>query len=106
TTSSSDSANEKATKPKQASTKPAETNKPKKKNLGRNNKGNRVPNANNASKKPKKRRRKPRPLTICLTNCRYEIVRNVAKRYSLMEVGEDESWNIYWTDFSVSLERA
>ena len=32
-------------------------------------------------------------------------VRRVARRYGLKEVGEDEDWNIYWTDTSVGLER-
>lgn len=32
-------------------------------------------------------------------------VRRVARRFGLKEVGEDEDWNIYWTDTSVGLER-
>ncbi|XP_036087813.1 tubulin polyglutamylase TTLL13P isoform X2 [Rousettus aegyptiacus] len=53
----------------------------------------------------RKRRRKCRPLTINLTNCKYESVRRAAQMCGLKEVGEDEEWNVYWTDYSVSLER-
>lgn len=28
-----------------------------------------------------------------------------SKRVGFKEVGEEEDWNLYWTDFSVSLER-
>ncbi|XP_023566230.1 tubulin polyglutamylase TTLL13 isoform X2 [Octodon degus] len=53
----------------------------------------------------RKRRRKRRPLTINLTNCKYESVRRAAQICGLKEVGEDEEWTVYWTDSSVSLER-
>ncbi|XP_069899382.1 tubulin polyglutamylase TTLL13 isoform X2 [Dipodomys merriami] len=53
----------------------------------------------------RKRRRKRRPLTINLTNCKYESVRRAAQVCGLKEVGEDEEWTVYWTDCSVSLER-
>ncbi|XP_045417647.1 tubulin polyglutamylase TTLL13P isoform X2 [Lemur catta] len=53
----------------------------------------------------RKRRRKHRPLAINLTNCKYESVRRAAQMCGLKEVGEDEEWTVYWTDYSVSLER-
>uniref|UniRef100_A0A8C5ZZH5 Tubulin tyrosine ligase like 13 n=1 Tax=Marmota marmota marmota TaxID=9994 RepID=A0A8C5ZZH5_MARMA len=53
----------------------------------------------------RKRRRKRRPLSINLTNCKYESVRRAAQMCGLKEVGEDEEWTVYWTDCSVSLER-
>ncbi|KAM4826431.1 tubulin polyglutamylase TTLL13-like isoform 3-T3 [Thomomys bottae] len=53
----------------------------------------------------KKRKRKRRSLTINLSNCKYESVRRAAQICGLKEVGEDEEWNVYWTDCSVSLER-
>ncbi|KAM5206892.1 LOW QUALITY PROTEIN: tubulin polyglutamylase TTLL13 [Hipposideros larvatus] len=53
----------------------------------------------------RKRRRKCRPLAINLTNCKYESVRRAAQMCGLKEVGEEEEWTVYWTDFSVSLER-
>ena len=37
--------------------------------------------------------------------CLIAAVRRVARRFGLKEVGEDEDWNIYWTDTSVGLER-
>jgi len=54
----------------------------------------------------RKRKKRHRPVTICLTHCRYEIVKSVASSFGLKSVGETENWNIYWTDFSVSLDRA
>ncbi|XP_004708158.2 tubulin polyglutamylase TTLL13P [Echinops telfairi] len=53
----------------------------------------------------RKRKRKRRPLTINLTNCKYESVRRAAQMCGLKEVGDDEEWAVYWTDCSVSLER-
>jgi len=32
-------------------------------------------------------------------------VHRAAKRFGFKEVGEEDDWNLYWTDFSVSLER-
>jgi tubulin polyglutamylase TTLL6/13 len=37
---------------------------------------------------------------------RYELVKSMSKKYGLVEVPEDTAWNVYWTDYSVSLERA
>eukprot|EP00058_Branchiostoma_floridae_P024373 XP_002609863.1 hypothetical protein BRAFLDRAFT_126016 [Branchiostoma floridae] len=42
---------------------------------------------------------------ISTVNCKYESVRRVARRFGIREVGEDEDWSLYWTDYSVSLER-
>jgi tubulin polyglutamylase TTLL6/13 len=44
-------------------------------------------------------------VTICTTNCKYEVVRQIAMKLGMMDVGEDDSWNICWTDVSVSIER-
>lgn len=57
------------------------------------------------SEKQKKKRKKKKLLYICLTNCKYESVRRSSRRYGFKEVDEDGDWNLYWTDFSVSLER-
>lgn len=45
-------------------------------------------------------------ISICLTNCRYESIRKVASAFGMREVSEEEAWNFYWTDMSVSVERA
>lgn len=45
-------------------------------------------------------------MTICTSNCKYDAVRRVAARFGMKEVTEDSSWNLYWTDLSVSVERA
>ncbi|XP_076761257.1 tubulin polyglutamylase ttll6-like isoform X2 [Xylocopa sonorina] len=53
-----------------------------------------------------RKKKKRRYLTICTSNCKYEAVRRVATRFGMREVTEDSSWNLYWTDLSVSVERA
>nr|XP_032647336.1 tubulin polyglutamylase TTLL6 isoform X1 [Chelonoidis abingdonii] len=52
----------------------------------------------------KKKRKRKRPV-ISLTNCKYESVRRAAQQYGLREAGENDEWNLYWTDYSVSLDR-
>lgn len=29
----------------------------------------------------------------------------MSKKFGMKEVGEDEDWTLYWTDYSVALER-
>ncbi|KAI0235683.1 Tubulin polyglutamylase TTLL13P [Lamellibrachia satsuma] len=59
-----------------------------------------------ASGKPKKKkRRRKKCLYVCLTNCKYESVRRVSRRFGFKEVAEDDDWNLFWTDYSVNLER-
>ncbi|XP_043466529.1 tubulin polyglutamylase TTLL13P-like [Leptopilina heterotoma] len=47
-----------------------------------------------------------RCLSICTSNCKYDVVRRVASKFGMREVGEESSWNLYWTDLSISIERA
>ncbi|XP_069360430.1 LOW QUALITY PROTEIN: tubulin polyglutamylase TTLL13-like [Maniola hyperantus] len=54
----------------------------------------------------KKKKRKRSQISICLTNCRYESIRKVSSAFGMREVSEEEAWNFYWTDMSVSVERA
>ncbi|GLG96707.1 Tubulin polyglutamylase TTLL13, partial [Gryllus bimaculatus] len=54
----------------------------------------------------RKKRRRRRRILICTTNCKYDVVRQIAARFGMKEVGEEEPWNLYWTDLSVSVERA
>lgn len=58
-----------------------------------------------ASELPKPKRRRKRGVTICLTNCRYEVIRRTAAKFAYKEVAESEAWNLYWTDLSISIER-
>ncbi|XP_022919719.1 tubulin polyglutamylase ttll6-like [Onthophagus taurus] len=44
-------------------------------------------------------------VTVCLTNCRYDVVRRIASKFGYKEVGEQDNWNLYWTDLSISIER-
>ncbi|XP_048645532.1 tubulin polyglutamylase TTLL6 isoform X5 [Marmota marmota marmota] len=74
-----------------------------------------------------KKKRKKKRLVINLSSCRYESgehfnakdrgqgptishcdvgkVRRVAQQYGLREGGDNDDWTLYWTDYSVSLER-
>ncbi|XP_033124025.1 tubulin polyglutamylase ttll6-like [Anneissia japonica] len=53
----------------------------------------------------KKKRKKKKFMGICLTNCKYDSVRRMARKFGMKEVGEDDDWTLYWTDYSVALER-
>ncbi|EDO34389.1 predicted protein, partial [Nematostella vectensis] len=44
-------------------------------------------------------------LSVCLTNCKYDSVRRVTKRFGMKEVGEEDDWSLFWIDCSVALER-
>lgn len=54
---------------------------------------------------PKTLKRKKNAVTICLTNCRYEVIRKIAAKFGYREVSENENWNVYWTDLSITVER-
>lgn len=49
--------------------------------------------------------KKKRKISVCLTNCRYDVVRKTVNRFGYKEVGDAENWNLYWTDLSISIER-
>lgn len=44
-------------------------------------------------------------ISVCLTNCRYEVVKKVVEKFQYKEVSEVENWNLYWTDLSITVER-
>ncbi|XP_044260040.1 tubulin polyglutamylase ttll6-like [Tribolium madens] len=44
-------------------------------------------------------------ISVCLTNCRYEVIRKIAAKFAYKEVSENENWNLYWTDLSITVER-
>lgn len=58
---------------------------------------------NQPLKKKKKRRKKI--IGICTSMCKYESVRRTSRRLGMKEMGEDDEWTIFWTDYSVNLER-
>ncbi|CAL1685591.1 unnamed protein product [Lasius platythorax] len=60
----------------------------------------------NVEETSKTKKRKRRFLTICTANCKYNVIRRVAARFGMREVTEDSSWDLYWTDLSVTIERA
>ena len=53
----------------------------------------------------KRRKRKVQPIAVNLTNCKYELLRIVQRKLGWREVGDDDDWQLYWTDTSVSIER-
>ncbi|XP_052697222.1 uncharacterized protein LOC128175539 isoform X19 [Crassostrea angulata] len=53
----------------------------------------------------KKKKKKKKIYYICLTNCKYDVVRRVSRKFGFKEVSDDEDWTLYWTDYSVALER-
>ncbi|XP_029658054.1 tubulin polyglutamylase ttll6-like isoform X2 [Octopus sinensis] len=57
------------------------------------------------STKKKKKRRKKKWLSVSLASCKYEVVRRMTKKFGFKEVGENDDWILYWTDYSVALER-
>ena len=53
----------------------------------------------------KRRKKKPYPVAINLANCKYEVVRDVVRSLHWVEVGDDDAWEVYWTDTSITVER-
>ncbi|KXZ41785.1 hypothetical protein GPECTOR_284g755 [Gonium pectorale] len=67
-----------------------------------------LPPENDGGSKKKvkgKRKKPPPPIRINLSSCKYEVLRIVQRKLGWKEVGDDEDWEIYWTDTSVSIER-
>eukprot|EP00798_Chlamydomonas_sp_ICE-L_P020154 gene20154-26888_t len=66
-----------------------------------------VPVAAPSEKKPvrKKKKKALPPIRINLSNCKYEILRIVQRKLGWIEVGDDDDWEVYWTDTSVTIER-
>ncbi|PSN41134.1 hypothetical protein C0J52_05208 [Blattella germanica] len=62
--------------------------------------------SDDARKAKRRKKKRKRRVTICTANCKYEVVRRVAIKMGMREVSEEDSWNLYWTDLSVSVERA
>ncbi|XP_053405844.1 tubulin polyglutamylase ttll6-like isoform X26 [Mercenaria mercenaria] len=54
---------------------------------------------------PKKKKKKKKWFYICLSNCKYDVVRKVSRKFGFKEVSDDDDWTLYWTDYSVALER-
>lgn len=55
--------------------------------------------------KPKTIKKRKRIVSVCLTHCRYEVIRRVAQKFTYKEVSEGENWNMYWTDLSITVDR-
>ena len=56
-------------------------------------------------RRKKRRARKPAPIAVNLVNCKYPLLRTVQKKLGWREVGDDDDWQLYWTDTSVAIER-
>lgn len=64
---------------------------------------NRTQSEDNTQSPNRKKRKKT--TSVCLTNCRYDVVKRTVSKFGYKEVGENEGWNLYWTDLSISIER-
>lgn len=69
-----------------------------------------VDNTTNLEKKESsnsknKNKKKKRVISVCLTHCRYDVIRRVAQKFGYKEVSEGENWNLYWTDLSITVDR-
>lgn len=54
---------------------------------------------------PEIKKKKKKATSICLTNCRYDVIKRTASKFGYKEVGDGDNWNLYWTDLSISIER-
>lgn len=43
-------------------------------------------------------------ICVCLTNCRYDVIRRVSRHLGFKIVRESELWNICWTDSVLGVE--
>ncbi len=60
---------------------------------------------NQAPKPKKKKIRSQHQVSVNLSNCKYDVVREVIKKKGWQEVGDECEWQLYWTDTSVGIER-
>ncbi|KFB45854.1 AGAP002623-PA-like protein [Anopheles sinensis] len=51
-----------------------------------------------------KKSKKTLPISICILNCRYDIIPRVCKRLGYRLVGESDLWNVCWTDSFVGVD--
>lgn len=51
----------------------------------------------------KRKRKRIRASLINTSNCRYDLVRYTASKFTMKE--SLENWNVYWTDLSISVQR-
>ncbi|GAB1610527.1 tubulin polyglutamylase ttll6-like [Argonauta hians] len=65
-----------------------------------------IPRLKKTGGKKKKKRRKKKWLAVSLVSCKYEVVRRMTKKFGFKEVSENEDWLLFWTDYSVALDRA
>ncbi|KAG1659829.1 hypothetical protein FOA52_003772 [Chlamydomonas sp. UWO 241] len=56
-------------------------------------------------KKIVKRKKKVAPIRINLSACKYEVLRIVQRKLGWKEVGDDDEWEVYWTDTSITIDR-
>lgn len=52
-----------------------------------------------------KKNKRKKVTSICLVNCKYDVIRKVVQKFNYKEVCENDTWNLYWTDLSISIER-
>ncbi|CAG9769236.1 unnamed protein product [Ceutorhynchus assimilis] len=50
-------------------------------------------------------KKKKKAISVCLSHSRYEVIKKTAQKFGFKEVCDGESWNLYWTDLSITVER-
>ena len=56
-------------------------------------------------KRTTSKKKKKYQIAVNLSNCKYDIVRDVIRKKGWIEVDEEADWQLCWTDTSVGLER-
>ena len=51
------------------------------------------------------KKKKKYQIAVNLSNCKYDVVREVIRKKGWVEVDEEADWQLCWTDTSVGLER-
>ncbi|GJQ74221.1 hypothetical protein Trydic_g19128 [Trypoxylus dichotomus] len=54
---------------------------------------------------PAVKKKRKKSISVCLTNCRYDVIKRITQKLGYKEVNEIDNWNLYWTDLSISIER-
>lgn len=51
------------------------------------------------------KKKKKRSISVNLANCRYDVIRKITAQFGYKDSGDADNWNLYWTDWSISVER-
>lgn len=63
------------------------------------------PSSSQSVRKKKTVKKKVPPLTLNMTNCKYEVVQSCCKNFGFKIVDDPKLWSLFWIDTGVSIER-